>query len=167
MCCGNIAACSRLSGLFSLFFSFLSFKTAWIFPKDVRGEKSFRIFLFSGVRNSKLFCLLPEGSNNALLANLEKWIPHAWPATRAQAVTEDTTSGGVVGRPAAHVENAKHLSIWYEKEAIYHRFGCSYHRTTYTRSIENWRWRVKHGQITTRAAHLQCQSHRWKLHRMQ
>ena len=25
-----------------------------------------------------------------------------------------------------------------EKEAIHHRFGCSYHRTTYTRSIENW-----------------------------
>ena len=70
--CGNIAACSRLSGLFSLFFSFLSFKTALIFPKGVRGEKSFRIFLFSGVRNSKLFCLLPEGSNNALLAKLEK-----------------------------------------------------------------------------------------------
>ena len=72
MCCGNIAACSRLSGLFSLFFSFLSFKTALIFPKGVRGEKSFRIFLFSGVRKIRILRLSPEGSNNALLANLEK-----------------------------------------------------------------------------------------------
>ena len=58
MCCGNIAACSRLSGLFSLLFSFLSFKTARIFPKGVRGEKSFRIFLFSGVRIIGLFLLM-------------------------------------------------------------------------------------------------------------
>jgi len=28
-----------------------------------------------------------------------------------------------------------------EKEAIDHRFGCSLDRTTYTRSIENGRWR--------------------------
>ena len=54
-----------------------------------------------------------------------------------------------------------------EKEAIDHRFGCSLNRTTYTRSIENGRWRGLHRRRTTRAAHLQSQSHRWRLHRMQ
>ena len=155
-------------GFFLWIFSFLSFKTGGFFPKVVSREKSFsNFFCLGGSKSSSFFAYHQRENNTASLTNLENWINHAWPATRAQAVTEDTTSGGVVGRPASHAENAKHLSIWYEKEAIHHRFGCSYHRTTYTRSIENWRWRVKHRLITTRAAHLRSQSHRWKLHRMQ
>ena len=85
--------------------SFLSFKTALIFPKGVR-KKFFPNFRIPGGRKDWILRLLPEGSNNALLTNLENFTLHAWPATRAQAVTEDATSGGVVGRPAAHVEIA-------------------------------------------------------------
>ena len=85
--------------------SFLSFKTALIFPKSVR-EKFFPNFRIPGIRKKRILRLLPEGSNNALLTNLENFTLHAWPATRAQAVTEDATSGGVVGRPTAHVEIA-------------------------------------------------------------
>lgn len=55
----------------------------------------------------------------------------------------------------------------HEKEAIDHRFGCSHDRTTYTRSTENGHWRGLHRRRTTRTVHLQSQSHRWKLHRMQ
>ena len=56
--CGNIAACSRLSGLFFFAFQFSFVQNGTDFSKGVRGEKSFRIFLFSGVRIIGLFLLM-------------------------------------------------------------------------------------------------------------
>ena len=74
--------------------------------KECEEKKFFGISGFRGFEKAGFFAYRQREIQNALLTNLENSIFHAWPETRAQAVTEDATSGGVVGRPAAHVEIA-------------------------------------------------------------
>ena len=130
-------------GAFFFEFSVFFVQNGWLLSKGCEQRKKFfEFFLFWGFEKQQFFAYWRRKAQN-IFRERRLWMP--WART--------------MPFPSA--------AFQYKKEAIHHRFGCSYHRTTYTRSIKNWHWRVKNRQITTRAAHLRCQSHRWKLHRMQ